>query len=250
MKLQRFLLNIVFEEFFQFSLITYLILILLESFRQGFVSFFFNINILLFLVLASGVVMVLTRTEHIQISTTKKINLSSDLQNGLIFAVIGGLIVFLKTENLGQVSIITSIFTMLIILLLSYLFLTDKHRSRQNILTDDKASNLKDSNLININLNSAPQNHVIDYGEKSQMKALSELKIANYTFETLKKRFKNTSVEPIFIEKILPFDKLIRDSLQILSGHIEDAERQKLEKLVEIYKQNLHTRLMQLESAL
>jgi hypothetical protein len=44
-------------------LVTYLLLTLAETFREGFVSNFFNINYLLAVVLVSGVAMVLTESE-------------------------------------------------------------------------------------------------------------------------------------------------------------------------------------------
>jgi hypothetical protein len=55
--------NISSREFFQVFLVTYLLLTLAETFREGFVSNFFNINYLLLIVLVSGVAMVLTETE-------------------------------------------------------------------------------------------------------------------------------------------------------------------------------------------
>jgi hypothetical protein len=51
------------REFFQVLLVTYLLLTLAETFREGIVSNFFNINYLLAVVLVSGVAMVLTEAE-------------------------------------------------------------------------------------------------------------------------------------------------------------------------------------------
>jgi hypothetical protein len=55
--------NISSREFFQVFLVTYLLLTLAETFREGFVSNFFSINYLLAVVLISGVAMVLTESE-------------------------------------------------------------------------------------------------------------------------------------------------------------------------------------------
>jgi hypothetical protein len=52
--------NIVAKEFFQVSLVTYLLLTLAETVHEGFVSNFFNMNYLLMVVLITGVAMVLT----------------------------------------------------------------------------------------------------------------------------------------------------------------------------------------------
>jgi hypothetical protein len=56
--------NVSSREFFQVFLVTYLLLTLAETYREGFVSNFFNINYLLAVVLVSGVAMVLTETEQ------------------------------------------------------------------------------------------------------------------------------------------------------------------------------------------
>lgn len=53
-------MNIASREFFQTSLVTYLLLTLAETLSEGFVSNFFNMNYLLLVVLVTGVVMVLT----------------------------------------------------------------------------------------------------------------------------------------------------------------------------------------------
>jgi hypothetical protein len=53
-------INIVGREFFQVFFVTYLLLTLAETFREGFVSNFFNMNWLLLVVLVSGIMMVLT----------------------------------------------------------------------------------------------------------------------------------------------------------------------------------------------
>jgi hypothetical protein len=55
--------NVSSREFFQVFLVTYLLLTLAETFREGFVSNIFNINYLLAVVLISGVAMVLTESE-------------------------------------------------------------------------------------------------------------------------------------------------------------------------------------------
>jgi hypothetical protein len=57
------IIHTISREFFQVFLVTYLLLTLAETFREGFVSNFFNINYLLAVVLISGVAMVLTESE-------------------------------------------------------------------------------------------------------------------------------------------------------------------------------------------
>lgn len=57
-------LNVIGREFFQASLVTYLVLTLTETLKEGFVSNFFNMNYLLAAVLVSGIMMVLTDQEQ------------------------------------------------------------------------------------------------------------------------------------------------------------------------------------------
>ncbi len=61
--------GVIFRDLFQVSLVTYLILLLLEIIKAGFVSFFFDTNILLWVTLVSGVVMVLTFDENEKLTT-------------------------------------------------------------------------------------------------------------------------------------------------------------------------------------
>jgi hypothetical protein len=63
--------NVSSREFFQVFLVTYLLLTLAETYREGFVSNFFNINYLLAVVLVSGLAMVLTETEQKQVKLHK-----------------------------------------------------------------------------------------------------------------------------------------------------------------------------------
>lgn len=66
-KTSRFnqVISIIGQEVFQASLVTYLLLTLAETFREGFVSNFFNMNYLLLVVLVIGVAMVLTEPQKI-----------------------------------------------------------------------------------------------------------------------------------------------------------------------------------------
>jgi hypothetical protein len=60
-------INIIGREFFQVSLVTYLLLTLTEAIQEGFVSNFFNMNYLLIVVLITGVAMVLTEPAESEI---------------------------------------------------------------------------------------------------------------------------------------------------------------------------------------
>src|SRR5260370_11358997 len=103
MKIWKFRVHLIAQEFFQYSLITYLILLLAETLKEGFVSSFFNFNILLWIVLLRGVCMVVTNPSVELPHTPKKLN-GADVQNSIVFAVIGGAIVYIKTEELGSIA--------------------------------------------------------------------------------------------------------------------------------------------------
>src|SRR5258708_1546546 len=133
------------KEIFQFSLITYLVLLLSESLKTGFVSNFINLNIPLFIVLITGVLMVLTQQDKFEITKPMKRNLSADIQNSIVLAVIGGLLVFFKTQELGKISIVISILTMILITFLSILLLTDSTAVKPEIedITEDSTIHSK-----------------------------------------------------------------------------------------------------------
>ena len=73
MKLKS-LSNIISKEFFQMALVSYLLLTLAETLRQGFVSNFFNMNYLLVVVLCTGVIMVLSETQEQLIKYRRRVS--------------------------------------------------------------------------------------------------------------------------------------------------------------------------------
>lgn len=129
---KKLTLAILSQELFQFSLVTYLILLLAETIKEGFVSYFFNLNILLGVVLVSGVVMVLTHDERIE-KLTKLTEKPKEKLSDWDYYYIGGitlggaLLVYYKTQDLGNISLLLTIITAVIIALLSYLIMTDRN---------------------------------------------------------------------------------------------------------------------------
>jgi hypothetical protein len=63
--------GVISKDLFQVSLVTYLILLLLETIKTGFVTFFFDLNILLWITLVSGILMVLTYKEETKITSSE-----------------------------------------------------------------------------------------------------------------------------------------------------------------------------------
>jgi hypothetical protein len=98
---------------------------LAETLKEGFVSFFFNLNILLVVVLVSGVIMVLTHNEHLEPEKTQQKIKHTDIEYTLVLAVGGALLVYYKTQELGTISYIIAGLTAIIIILLSLLLLTE-----------------------------------------------------------------------------------------------------------------------------
>lgn len=132
--------GIIVSELFQVSLVTYLILLLIETIDPGFVSNVFNLNYLLILVLVSGVLKVLPLSEKkyfdqwdlIDLGLEKWINKlkpkglsENDFYFILLVGFGGGILVYYKTQDLGQISIIISVITTIIIFLMSYLIFSE-----------------------------------------------------------------------------------------------------------------------------
>ncbi|MDP3941662.1 MAG: hypothetical protein Q8Q49_05130 [bacterium] len=117
-------IHLVSKEFFQYSLTTYLLLLLAETLKEGFVSYFFNLNILLGIVIISGIVMAIMQTRMLEENPPKKMT-SADLEYSLLLAIGGGMLVYYKTKELGNIALLIAVLTAFIILLLSFLILLD-----------------------------------------------------------------------------------------------------------------------------
>src|SRR5882724_5221310 len=116
MKHWQFKIYIFAEEFFQFSLITYLILLFAETLQTGFVSYFFNLNILLGVVLISGITMLITQREQKEKPLPRKKMRRSDVIYTIFLALGGGLLVYLKVQEIGNIAIIIACITTIIII--------------------------------------------------------------------------------------------------------------------------------------
>lgn len=118
--------NIIAQELFQISLFTYLALIIMETVKEGFVSYFFNPNYLLAVVLISGICAIITTShEKIKNKTNKQIR-EWDLYYMLGISFGGAILVYSKTQELGTMSIFIALITGPIIFLLSALLFTDR----------------------------------------------------------------------------------------------------------------------------
>lgn len=120
-------LHIVSEEVFQISLCGYLLLLLLETIQEGFVSTFFNLYYLLAVIVISGIGMVLLEKESTHEAYKKKNDYT--LYWGLLLSVITGCVVYYKTLAMGYLSIAIGVISFFIVLLFTYLIHTDESTS-------------------------------------------------------------------------------------------------------------------------
>ena len=114
------------EELFQVSLITYLIFLIIETIQEGFVTNFFNINILLILILIGGITKITLSSKKNAVTTIKIEEKKIDLVYIITFGLVGGALVYYKTSELGTISIAISIITSLIVCLLLYILSSEE----------------------------------------------------------------------------------------------------------------------------
>ena len=108
---------------FQTLLVTYLILLLLEQIYTGFVSTYLNLNYLLILVIASGILDIFTEKKEIKQKVKRK-----DYLLIYILGILGFLIIKFKTADLNYLSWIISIIAGILIILLSHLILEEDEK--------------------------------------------------------------------------------------------------------------------------
>ncbi len=117
-------LGIIAEEAFHVFLVTYLFLLLVETIKPDFVSYFFNLNILLGVVLATGIVMAICTEEKEAVATQ---DVSVHWKYIATISIAGALLIYYKTEDLRWLSIVLTILTGGIIFLLSYIISIDSN---------------------------------------------------------------------------------------------------------------------------
>lgn len=118
-------------EIFKISLLSYLLFYLIEDFFPGFVSSFFSMNILLGIVVGSGVFTVVSQEPASAKATAgegrverNKIRVR-DIVFIVILSIIAGGLIYLKTKDLGKLGLVISIISGIIILLMSILLLIE-----------------------------------------------------------------------------------------------------------------------------
>jgi hypothetical protein len=118
-------IHLLVEEFFQYSLLTYLILVFVELLKTGEVSFFINIYIILVLVLISGLIMILTHNKYLEPEKVKKHIKQVDIEHFILIAATGGVLIYLKMAELGISAIIIAFLAALFIFVTSIIIFVD-----------------------------------------------------------------------------------------------------------------------------
>ncbi|HSX39316.1 MAG TPA: hypothetical protein VLI92_01875 [Candidatus Saccharimonadales bacterium] len=120
----RVKLGIFVKYLFETSLFLYIICIVLDLIKTGFVSNVFDLNILLAVVLVSGVLSALLGYEEVT-QIGKPTITDSNWYFIIGISCIGAVVIFIKTMYLGNISYFITGATFIISILLSYLVLID-----------------------------------------------------------------------------------------------------------------------------
>ncbi len=118
----RFVINYVFQTL----LILFLLTLIIQQFYPDFIASRININWFMAIVIIFGAISILFPPES-AIEAKKPASIK-DLIFIVILGIIGGIIIFLKLKNTGWISYIISILGGLVIILLSWLVLTEDEK--------------------------------------------------------------------------------------------------------------------------
>ena len=122
------LLRDVTQDVFSVSISLLLIFVLLETIKEGFISYFFNINNLIAIVVVSGVITVLAGEEKAEEEPQgQKLALK---QSAIVLGlgVLGTVLVWYQTARAGELAYLLAITSGVLIVLLSVLLLTASNR--------------------------------------------------------------------------------------------------------------------------
>jgi len=119
--------QILSEELFNISLTSYLLLLLVETMQEGFISYFFDLNWLLAAVLVSGIATsMLGPAERTWIESLHDRKHKKNWLYILLVSAVSGILVYFKIQDdLGRLAIVIAGLCGAIVLLLSYLILKE-----------------------------------------------------------------------------------------------------------------------------
>jgi hypothetical protein len=115
------------QDLFLVMLVTYLLLILLETIWDGFVSSHLNLNQLLIIVIITGAIAVLTGKEDYEIKKEKESITTKDHIFIIGAGILGSGIIYYKIQETGWMSYVISAMAGILIILLSILILEDEN---------------------------------------------------------------------------------------------------------------------------
>lgn len=121
----------IISEIFKISLISYLVFYLIESFKTGFITDFFDLNILLIITILSGIFTVLFKKEAEE-KKEKQIIRPRDYIFIIILGVVATGLIYYKIKEIGWLSYIISIISGVIIILLSILLLNEPENDQRS----------------------------------------------------------------------------------------------------------------------
>ncbi|XOU94782.1 MAG: hypothetical protein ACNFW9_01815 [Candidatus Kerfeldbacteria bacterium] len=111
------------NEIFKVSLISYFLFLLIESANPGFVEGYFNLTILIYVVICTGLISLIFKEEDIEIVNTKyKV---SDWLMIIFIGICAMIFIYFQIEDLGNLSYYISILAGIIIILVSFFLLND-----------------------------------------------------------------------------------------------------------------------------
>lgn len=114
----------IIREIFKVSLVSYLLLYLIDNYQIGFVSDYFNINILLTIALITGVITIIFKEETLDDNLQKSLT-KMDYLFIIIIGIISSLLVYFNIKEIGKLAYLISAVTGVIIILISILLLKD-----------------------------------------------------------------------------------------------------------------------------
>lgn len=114
----------IISEIFKISLISYLVFYLIESFKTGFITDYFELNILLIITILTGIFTVLFKKEADE-KKEKQIIRPKDYIFIIILGLVAAGIIYYKIKGLGWLSYVISVISGVIIILLSILLLNE-----------------------------------------------------------------------------------------------------------------------------
>lgn len=115
------------QELFSVILVTYLLLLLLETIQEGFISSHLNLNQLLIIVIITGAIAVLTGKEDYEIKKEKESITTKDHIFIIGAGILGSGIIYYKIQETGWLSYVISAMAGILIILLSIMILEDEN---------------------------------------------------------------------------------------------------------------------------